>query len=119
MAALRRFVCGKKVRPVWRVRVPGPGVLITAKTYGNVFDDTVTRSIARRSSATGLPAWPRRPAIPPVLPRSRVRIIEPAAALDRARNVCHTGVALRGRTAWARGAYMENVGMSLRVGCDV
>ena len=59
-------------------------------------------------------------AISPALPCSRIiRIIDPAAALYRACNIYNTGIELRGRTASARGAYMENTGIGLRVGRDV
>ena len=46
-------------------------------------------------------------------------MIEPAAALERARNVGDAGIALRGRTAGAGCAYMEDLGVSPRVGRDV
>ena len=68
----------------------------------------------------GLPSWQRSLTISPALPCSRIfRIIDPAAALYRARNVHNTGIELRGRTASARGTYMENTGVGLRVGRNV
>jgi hypothetical protein len=74
--------------------------------------------MARRSGE--LPTWQRSLTIFPPLPCSRIlRIIDPAAALSRARNIYNTGIELRGRTASARGTYMENTGVGLRVGRDV